>query len=859
MKALLNRADILRCLKEHDPSLLDNFAAILGYALVEKVEENAVFVNGGSLAGTLKAKISQLSPTSTPAKQHARFIRVVAHKRFDKDENSDDKPGWYAEVEPFQDNDAALTAPVGLAPPPQPPLMAWRRLWPFLKLALGTKVLSHKADVSRAVERLARGEQLRRLPKISRKGWAAQAQLIIDYDDSLRPFWSDFNSLRHSLAQLRGQVGLTILAFPTGDPSGPCWQDTPKGWRTIERYTPPLPGTPILILSDLGCNEAGDQRRLRWRRFGEKLAFSDCRALALMPIPKRWWDAELARLFIAVYWDRAARPPQRLGKSTLHFEHGKIERDCTDAKRLLGWLATAVRVEPALLREARYLFPGAKMDVGTEYAAWNHVDVQATHLGFYFQKNQGAQYRERFRVDASLTADGKQQLADLLHKHHAHLSPVITYEEQLAKAALTGESPPEEAEKFTRRLAKTLHEKVPGDIGSLSAQWLGRIGVRQQESEPLWNNDALGAAWYKAKKEGYLTNETTPAGLSLEKAAWIFDPKPVVNSRCYQRGHELFFADSSAFSPVGELSRSISLIEVETIAEDAQRLSQLYPFGQPLALTSNLNLCIRTDREEMQLDWLTLPPWADTIGRDNYGLYTDLSLDGITQRFRWINPGTFLMGSPDSEPERRKGETQHEVTLTEGYWLADTACTQALWQAVTGGNSSRFQDAPNNPVEKVSWDDVQAFIEQLNGMIPELRAKLPSEAQWEYACRAGTITPFSFGANITPEQVNYDGNYPYGGGIKGLYRKKTVPVKSLPVNPWGLYEMHGNVWEWCQDWYGDYKPEAAVDPVGAYNRFNCVLRGGSWIYGGRSTRSASRGRRGPADRDGDFGFRLALG
>jgi formylglycine-generating enzyme len=140
-----------------------------------------------------------------------------------------------------------------------------------------------------------------------------------------------------------------------------------------------------------------------------------------------------------------------------------------------------------------------------------------------------------------------------------------------------------------------------------------------------------------------------------------------------------------------------------------------------------------------------------------------------------------------------------------------------------------------------------------------LDAHLPTEAQWEYACRAGTTTPFSFGENITPEQVNYEGNYPYARGETGLYRKKTVPVKSLPPNPWGLYEMHGNVWEWCSDWYGDYPAESVVDPDGPPSGTDRVLRGGSWINSGGLTRSADRVRPESGNRNSRIGFRLSLG
>ncbi len=237
----------------------------------------------------------------------------------------------------------------------------------------------------------------------------------------------------------------------------------------------------------------------------------------------------------------------------------------------------------------------------------------------------------------------------------------------------------------------------------------------------------------------------------------------------------------------------------------------------------------------------------------------DLDYQGIRQRFRWIMPGTFQMGSPDMQAERYHNETLHEVTLTQGFWLADSACTQALWTAVMGVNPSRFQDDPNLPVENVNWRDVQQFIEKLNTLFPDLHANLPTEAQWEYACRAGTQTPFSFRENITPEQANYDGNYPYAGGETGLYRERTVPVKSLPPNPWGLFEMHGNVWEWCADWYAEEYPKQAItNPLGPDQGTSRVLRGGSWGSGAGYARSADRLGYMPDGRVDDFGFRLIL-
>ena len=255
------------------------------------------------------------------------------------------------------------------------------------------------------------------------------------------------------------------------------------------------------------------------------------------------------------------------------------------------------------------------------------------------------------------------------------------------------------------------------------------------------------------------------------------------------------------------------------------------------------------------------PPWASEWEEDaEWGLAATLNLNGVKQTFRWIQPGTFLMGSPEDEPQRNaERETQHEVTLTRGYWLADTACTQALWQAVMGNNPSHFKDDPANPVDKVSWHDVQTFLNRLNALVPGLDAGLPSEAQWENACRAGTSTPFSFGENITPEQVNYNGDFPYANEKIGLNRQRTVPVRSLPPSPWGLYEMHGNVYEWCADWFGNYPQGPQTDPSGPPEGVERVLRGGSWSGIGQYCRAALRDGDVPDVRHHGIGFRLAPG
>ena len=249
------------------------------------------------------------------------------------------------------------------------------------------------------------------------------------------------------------------------------------------------------------------------------------------------------------------------------------------------------------------------------------------------------------------------------------------------------------------------------------------------------------------------------------------------------------------------------------------------------------------------------------------GLYAELHVRGVTQRLRYIPPGTFWMGSPDREPDREQREgPRHPVRITQGFWLADTACTQALWLAVMGGkNPARFQDDPRNPVENVSWDDVQRFLQSLQKLLPPgCSPALPTEAEWEYACRAGTNDPFSWGTHIDSTQVNFDGTEPYDDGPSSGYRQRTVPVASLPPNPWGLYEMHGNVWEWCDD-SGIRRYEASDEPIddprdegGAGATSPRALRGGAWFGDARDCRSAIRVAFERGYRYDYVGFRLAL-
>ena len=251
---------------------------------------------------------------------------------------------------------------------------------------------------------------------------------------------------------------------------------------------------------------------------------------------------------------------------------------------------------------------------------------------------------------------------------------------------------------------------------------------------------------------------------------------------------------------------------------------------------------------------------------------------GVSLEMVLIPAGTFMMGSPESEEGRRENEkrryeneTQHEVTLTKPFYMGKYAVMQEQWEAVMGNNPSDtpveqllprnvtlwdalfcgiriYNEGTNLPLTNVSWEDCQEFIKKLNAKTNG-GYRLPTEAEWEYGCRAGTTTAYSFGDKITPKDANYDDSK----------IGKPVEVGSYRPNAFGLYDMHGNVWEWCEDWYEEYPEGAVTDPEGPEKGYFRVLRGGSFVCDVSCARSSNRKKQyfTPSTRSFVNGFRLA--
>jgi formylglycine-generating enzyme required for sulfatase activity len=232
---------------------------------------------------------------------------------------------------------------------------------------------------------------------------------------------------------------------------------------------------------------------------------------------------------------------------------------------------------------------------------------------------------------------------------------------------------------------------------------------------------------------------------------------------------------------------------------------------------------------------------------------------GVKLEMIAIPGGTFLMGSPENEVERFSDESpQHEVTVP-GFFIGKYQLTQLQYQTIMGTNPSYFK-GDNRPVEGVCWEDAVKFCQKLNHRTLG-NYRLPSEAEWEYACRAGTKTPFHFGDNVTTDLVNYNGNYPYPSAPKGKYREQTTDVGIFPPNAFGLYDMHGNVWEWCEDERHENYINAPTDGSSWQSRISLgqkVLRGGCWHDYARYCRSACRLKSPCCSRNYFYGFRVVL-
>jgi formylglycine-generating enzyme required for sulfatase activity len=775
--------------------------------------------------------------------------------------------------------------------PPVQPLVPWSRLWPRLRAALQASVPGREPDVPALVRAWCRGDEVRRVPRLPRRVWAPRASVWIDCSGRLDPLWADQRDVWRRLRRACGP-GLAARmvdgSAPAGTMSGEAVPRT-DGLPPLLEGVRPDPETPVLVLGDLGAH-GSDAERTVWLRTARWLRQAGARVSALVPSVRAFPDDELARAWRAVPWAR--------GPSVT--EDGGVDR-------LLRRLSLAAFVQPGLLRELRMLLPASEADASTEIEVWQHRDVRAADAsGLVLHADAAARLRRELteRELRDKGDDGRSALLapvrDAIRRWHEGLPTELLRVETLLWKGLGLASPPGDvgdALGFARRARATaLRSRVDPDAAA-ALRALGSKALPLLPDEVYREVPGLDLVW--AETFADVPDVRVPEGLDAValRAQLGRSGKPrwwavrqegrrlVLRS---VRGPRWASEARGAGSPVAWLLAAAPEVMVRragALREEKIRLED----GIALGEQEGDALVLRTDRSTVTLASWPREPWAVAVGRDRFGLWANAEVNGVVQRFRWIPPGRFKMGSPASEAGSYEDEgPQRQVTWTRGRWLADTPVTQALWEAVMGKgeNPSRFK-SPDRPVELVGWGDCKGFIRRLNAIVPGLDARLPSEAEWEHACRAGTETATWRGdlqirgdhdAPVLDEIAWYGGNcgvgfeLENGDDISDWPEKQyaadkggTHPVRRKAPNPLGMYDMLGNVYEWCLDASAfpvkGYRDGDVTDPAAAPNDVGSgrVMRGGSWRSFARGVRAADRYAYDPASRFGSLGFRLARG
>lgn len=817
LRSAVGRAELVRLLARGGANGAAPAAVLLGFSPPALTIELPAI---GELAGVQGVPATAAVPP-LPVQGEKLNFKPIPFLRVGRVEYNDNEGAQPAKAVPKLDLDPPRTS----RELPVPPLVAWPRLWRVLEDVFRSLREGERLDVPRLVGEIARGRVIRRLPR----QWVAgtgRVRLVLDRSRHLVPFWSDQRLLE---MELRWRLGPHSLEVRYLGHAGPME-------LLAERETEGLQ----LVVSDLGFFGSRESRET-WKRLGEAWSGQGARLRALVPCPPERWDQDLAKLWNATEWENPKI-------ETRTEEPLSVEARAKRLGALQKLVAPLVRVEPGLLRALRLLL-GRSADAGTEADLWalfpNPSTVAAT------PPPAVAEWRQKL-ISEGLEPDLQRRVLEVIRHWHRQLPPLILAEEIGIHGPAGVEAEEQQRYLDYLRAACAEIEKRGSETARVAAwfeRWTGRMTNMPADEELV---TALIGAWRRLAADGEALR--LPEWASSALLAALEPAGELRKFGIWQRGNEIILGDRAEGSPIGEIRSSGSTIQVvgaqprPFLLETANRrlAFELEELPPKLRIVSNL--------EVVELWTETRPAWASAAGRDQYGLWADLEVGGVRQRMRYIRPGRFLRGSPETEKGRYEYECpQHQVTLTEGYWLADTPCTQELWQAVLGQNPSGFEGA-KRPVEQVSWDDVQLFLEKVNERLAgyEMVARLPSEAQWEFACRAGTRTSTYAGEeeSIRAEIAWYFTN---------SGRKTHEVARRLP-NPWGLFDTLGNVWEWCAD-FGSKKYDDApeIDPEGPAVGSDRVVRGGSWHSDVRRIRAACCYAYGPGFCYARLGFRFLLG
>jgi hypothetical protein len=505
------RADLVRALIALGEDSLERSARLLGYEedqaeeeWPEKIKPRFISIPQEDLPDIDHRREPALDKAPVVPKPIGRFYRMTRYRAISSEERQRAKTA-YQQARALGASE--LEANPDIVPMKVPPLAPWKRLWPFLHWVLGAQWEGRRLDVASAVVQLSQGRVLKRIPYLSVQSWAITCQIIVEICPRTDLFRDDFAELCTKVMQMRGRSGLDIVVLREG-PAALCRPDVFQE----QAYRIPDPATPVLILSDLGHYDSSGIESRTWCRFVRGLKKKGLHPVALTPTPPRLWNVALANLIPLVSWDRARKLPTVLQRPSL----AKNADTFGSSEKLLNLLAPAVRVEPPLLRAARYLLPVQEADVAEEAAAWLHTDVSATVNGFAYLPEKKQKFRNSFKLQKK---ELKTAVCHAIDIYHRHLAPDVRTEEALNCDELAGIHCKEAIER-SWRVARTLAGQRDAPAGM--APWFDRLTQRQ--SKDMWRRyPALEVAWYCRHQDALETGESIakPNGLNVARAASI--------------------------------------------------------------------------------------------------------------------------------------------------------------------------------------------------------------------------------------------------------------------------------------------------------------------------------------------------
>jgi len=810
---LLSRADLLKLLAEHPEPEHQLVAQAMGFSYRIYTQLNQPEIEPTSFT-------NQVEPKANDAVMYTARIQYQFWAVTKCQAVNDEEP--VVEYEPWQQGEIVPDLPYrGVAEQAVLNPGQWQNLWDD---ALRTQRKSNQIHLKLSVLHLSRSRPIRQLPKRPRKTFTRSVTLLLERSQELRPAWDVILQTRQTLVALLGKEAVQSFYLSEG-PQGD-WSRL--GASGLGGVTEIADDSLVILVGSFGSLKS-EKISPDWQRLLSSLRQRGLHLLLLSIRPLHQSGS--------IIWPvQMLDPRANVGKDSQNIS----------VQTLLDVLSQVWLSNEKQLRNLRLAVPQASLM--TELQVYNHSALDRDSI---YMRLREEKLKERLRAYEKIDQKIKDRVQQVVSNWQNSLGATARDAENLQRQLLNNPDPKQFVQ--LNRQARLIRQQFdqgqkPGMAYGLirsmlpvlrllqnephSSGWLylmetaQKIALQTGAELPLAHKglQSTGPLRQLHQRHHHLQLNETPNGmLAIGDQAYCQQTEKIIRDRLSGNFAQLDIIDLGIHWQLKKLTKP----------RWAQRFWRntegLFAAHEDNVIFQYLEASPENPQASWQLAH-NLWSWATDSGIDDYGLWVELQIKQVSFRLRWIAAGEFLMGSAEDEPERENAEIQHKVTLTQGYWLADTTCTQALWQEVMGDNPSHFKNQPQNPVEQVSWDDCQDFIKQLNQQLGgDIFLRLPTEAEWEYACRAGTRTTFSWGNTMTTEQANYDGSSPYNKGEKGEDRNRTVAVSEFEPNPWGLIQMHGNVWEWCLNWLSDYSQEPVVDPKGSEGGHDRVLRGGSWI------------------------------